>query len=106
SLFHSSCEIRGGISDVDLAAGDVVRTAIECGGFGQSGYGVFRGSVRGRMRPRSVCADRAGVDDAATLRSLILHEADGFLRTEESSGQVDVHDAFPLFERQFFKRNG
>src|SRR5271166_5012653 len=83
---HAFGHFRGGIADVDLAAGNIVGAAVEGNGFCESGDGVFGGSVRRGVRSRYVGRDRSVINDAAAARGLLFHKTHGGLRAQERSG--------------------
>ena len=60
-----------GVPDVDLAAGDPVRAAVELDLLGQPADRVLGGGVGDRARSRDVGRERAVVDDPAALRVLV-----------------------------------
>jgi len=49
---------------------------------------VLGRGISDRKRPRRMRRDRAVVDDAAAARLLVLHDLDGFLRTQEHAGEI------------------
>ena len=55
--------VRGGVADVDLPAGDVVRAPVQRQRLRQPGDRVLRRGVGGAARPRGVRGDRPVVDD-------------------------------------------
>src|ERR1700730_2278608 len=61
---HAVGHRRCGVADIDLPDRDVVAAAVEVGGLGQAGDGVFGGSIGRGERPRRMRGDRAVVDDA------------------------------------------
>src|SRR5258708_6168210 len=65
ALHHAIGERGRGIADVDLAAADVERAAVEGGLLGEPRDGVLGRRVGRRERARRVGRDRAVVDDAA-----------------------------------------
>ena len=82
-LRHAVCHPRGHfgqrVADVDLTAGDVVFAAVHRSRLCETGHRMLGSSVWSGVRPRSVCGDRAVVDDTPALRLLTLHNPERFL---------------------------
>ena len=66
--------------------------------------GVLGCRVWGWIRTWRVGGNRSVVDDSTTLRVLILHELDGFLRAVKNAVQIDIDDGPPLLYIQVFDR--
>ena len=101
---NSRGHLGGGVADVDLAARDVERPAVERRGLGEPGDRVLGGGVRRGVRPRGVRRDGPVVDDAAASRVLRLHQPDRLLRAEERAAQVHVDHGAPLLHRHVLER--
>ena len=95
-----------GVADVDLPAGDVVRSAVERRRSRQPGDGVLRRRVGRRPRARHAGRDRAVVDDPPALRCLALHQPESFLRAEKRPGEVRLDHGHPVVEREIFEQDG
>src|SRR6185437_397580 len=52
-----------------------------------------------------MCGDRAIVDYASAARVLVLHDSEGFLRTEKSACQVNLDHRPPLVPGKIFQRD-
>ena len=92
---HVRGHVGGGVADVDLPAGDVEGPAVERNRLGQPGDGVLGGGVGGGAGAGHVGRDRAVVDDAAALRVLVAHDAEGLARHVEGAVEVDVDHVLP-----------
>jgi hypothetical protein len=61
--------------------------------------------VGDRHRARRIGRDRTVVDDAATLRTLVLHHAERFADAVERAVQVGLDHLLPLLDRQLVDRH-
>src|SRR5262245_41613942 len=102
TVFHPGSQIRGGISDVDLAACNLERPAVQRCGLSQSGNRVFRAGVRCGVWTWRMSRDRTVVDDTAALRHLPFHHPNRFLGTKKHTGQIHIDHTLPLLKRQIF----
>ena len=103
---HALGHLGRGVADVDLAANNVERAAVERDRFREPGDRVLGRGVWRRFRTRRVRRNRPVVDDAAAARRPAL-SSDGmrFLRAQKRACQIDVHDRAPLVKRQFVDWN-
>src|SRR5262249_57543468 len=101
---HPLGHFRCGVANVDLAAGDVVFTAVQGGCLGQPRDRVLGGRVRSRVRPWSVGRYRAVVDDAPPFWLLALHQLERFLGAEERAGPLGGYHRLPLLVGQILER--
>jgi hypothetical protein len=88
ALGHGRGHFRGRVADVDLSAGDVVRSPFERYGLGEAGDRMFRRAVCDGVWPWDVCRKRPVVDDPTAPRPLILHRAERTLCAQEGAGEV------------------
>ena len=101
---HLPGHLGPGVADVDLAAGDVVRPAVERGRLGQAGDRVLARDVGSRQRSRRVGRDRAVVDDPPALRPLVFHQPERAPGHQERAGHIRHEDRQPGFEGQVLDR--
>src|SRR5207247_1474980 len=74
---HTLRQLRRRVADVDLAAGDPIRTAVQRQRLGQPGHRMLGRRVGDAVRPRHMRRDAAVVVDAAALRILLLLPPEG-----------------------------
>ena len=105
AALHPARHVGRGVADIDLAAGNVVLSSVERGRLGEAGHRVFGRGIRCRVGSRHAGRDGGIIDDPTSHGCLTLHHLERLLRTQEHSGQVDVHDGRPLLVSQFLEES-
>ena len=99
---HSRCKVGPRVADVNLTAGDIVPSSVQGSRLGKTRYAVLGRRIRRRVWPRALSRNGAVIDDTPAARILALHNPDRLLSAQEDTGQVGVHNSFPLLEGEFF----
>ena len=84
------------VMTLDAGGTNFVFTAIQAGGFGHPGHGMFRCRVRDGVWTRHVRRDGPIIDNSSTHRILIAHQAESRLGAQERARQIDVDHVPPL----------